>query len=739
MTGAFSLPTAITGALAMAIVLASMLAYVSALSDTNRALRLWFLAYFAYALRQAFNLAVIDGRPELQPFAEGSFIIAAVLLLAGTLRFTGQHVPTAPLASVAAATLAWIGASHVAGLSFFWQAAPPFLVGGSILLLAAAVFRRQQKIEPGVGHGMVAALFLLLGLHMLNYPFLRPVAWIAPFGFLLSTNLILGVGLGLLITSQRRQQLLAEAATARLRRSEARLRESEARFRNMADTMPALLYMTDADGHCRFVNKTMLDFTGRRLEDELGDGWLSNVHPEDLHIVTDQERAAFDARQAYSFKLRLISASGEARWFLDSGVPRFGPDGTFLGYIGTLTDITEQMALAEQLQQAQKMEAIGQLTGGIAHDFNNLLAIILGNLDLLDERLPAESGLRGLVRDSLRAAERGAELTGRLLGFSRRRPLKPDLVDVNRLVAGMTGMLRRTLGSGIRIDTVLAGNLGPVLVDAGQLESALLNLAINARDAMPDGGRLTLRTAAVTIPAEADPRAGPAPGDYVEIVMIDTGTGMTPDVLARVFEPYFTTKRPGHGTGLGLIMVYGLVSQSGGHISIDSAPGEGTIVRLLLPRAAAEQPEPTRTAADPANDAGTGELVLLVEDEPDVRRLAARLLGELGYRLLEAGDGPAALAILAEQPHIDLMLTDVVLPHGMSGIELARRARELRPGLPVLFMTGYAEGVPAAGGAEIDLLQKPFRKTELAVRLRRALATPVAPVAAAAAGGSGWS
>jgi PAS domain S-box-containing protein len=725
----FSLPTALAAAFAVSVVLSAMLAYLCRLPGAHPALRLWTLAYIAYALRQACNLAVIDGRPGLLPVAEGLFVLFSFLLLAGTLRFTGRHVPKRPLAVGAAATMAWIVTSHVLGLGFFWQAGPAYAIAGLVLLLAAAAFRRQHGIEPGVGHGMVGALFLLLALHQFDYPFLRPVAWFAPVGFMLTAVLNLAIGLALITVTQRRQQLVAEAATVRMGRSEGELRESEARFRNMADTMPALLYMTDAQGHCLFVNKTWLGYTGRPLDAELGEGWMAQVHPDDMKIIAEQEKAAFDARQIYSFSFRLRSADGQYHWFLDHGAPRLGPDGAFLGYIGTLVDVTQQQALAEQLQQAQKMEAIGQLTGGVAHDFNNLLAIILGNLDLIDERLPADSRLRALVRDSLRAAERGAELTGRLLAFARRQPLKPEQTDVNRLVAGMTSLLRRTLGGDIRVDTVLAGDLGPVVVDPGQLESALLNLAINARDAMPGGGRLTLRTAAVTIGADAADRFGPlAPGDYVEILVSDSGTGMPAEVRARAFEPFYTTKRVGQGSGLGLSMVYGFVSQSGGHASIDSAPGRGTSVQLLLPRAMAELPAPAPAlATESPSHLGRGEMILLVEDDPNVRQLAAQLLEQLGYRFIEAADGPAALAAMAEAPPIDLLFSDVVLPRGMNGIEVARRARERQPGLKVLFMSGYAEGAlaPAVDGfGEFDLLHKPFRKAELAARLRRALAGP---------------
>lgn len=732
-TGAFSLATALIAGLAVAGVLSTVLAYLCRLPGAHPALRLWTLAYVAYALRQASDLAIISGVAHLQPLAEALFILFSVLLLAGTLRFTGRHVPFGPLALVAGATILWVAFAYVAGLGFFWTALPANLVIGLVMLLASAAFWRQHGIEPGVGHGAVAALFLLIGLHQFDYPFLRPVTWFAPLGFLMTSCAILAIGLALITITQRRQQLAAEAVTARLQRSEAALRESEARFRNMADSMPALLYMTDPYGRFRFVNKTWLDYTGRRLEDELDDGWLAAVEPEDLPIVTEEKSAAFEARQTYTFTFRLKGRDGRTRAFLDRGAPRLGSDGTFLGYVGTLVDVTEQQALAAQLQQAQKMEAIGQLTGGVAHDFNNLLAIILGNLDLLEEDLPGDSRQRVLVRESLKAAERGAELTRRLLAFARRQPLKPEPTDVNRLVVGMTSLLRRTLGGDIRVETVLAPDLGPVLVDSVQLESALLNLAINARDAMPGGGRLTLRTAAVTIAAEGSRSGPPKPGDYVEIVVSDTGAGMSAETVSRAFEPFFTTKRAGHGTGLGLSIVYGFVSQSGGHVSIDSAPGAGTSIRLLLPCAAVQASSAADSSREAPPHCGKGELVLLVEDDAAVRQLARQMLDQLCYRTIEATDGPSALAILAERRDIDLLFTDIVLPQGMNGLEIAQRARASRPDLRVLFMSGYADGAlsPATdAGDPIDLLHKPFRKAELALRLRRALERSRPPAAA---------
>jgi PAS domain S-box-containing protein len=725
-----SLFTAVTAALTASIVLTAVLLYLSRLPRSDRALQLWTLAYGFYALRQAVNLAAVRGWPDLLAMGDCFLVLFAVLLLAGSLRFLGRDIPVVRLTLGTAAIVAWVFAARQLELSFLWRTMPPYTAAASALLVTAAAFWRQGRLETGVGHRLVAAIFMLWGAHTLDYPLLRPLTQYAGFGFLVTSGLALVLALSLIIITQRRQQLIAEASMSRLQRSEGELRESEARFRSMADTMPALLYITDSDGGCRFVNKTWLDYTGRRLEDELGQGWMDMIHAEDRAVVIEQEAAAFDLRRPYSVTFRLKGSGERLRWFIDTGTPRFGPDGTFLGYIGTLVDVTEQRHLAEQLQQAQKMEAVGQLTGGVAHDFNNLLAIVLGNLDLLDERLPADSQLRSLVQDSLRAAERGAELTDRLLAFARRQPLKPELTDVNGLMAGMTSLLRRTLRGNIRIDAVLAGELWPVFVDASQLESALLNLAINARDAMPQGGRLTLRTAPISVtPEEAERQPDLPAGDHVEIRVDDTGIGMPAEVLARAFEPFFTTKQMGRGSGLGLSMVYGFVKQSGGRISIDSAPGRGTRVRLVLPRAESGI-EPAAAPPAPVQAPGNGELILLVEDDPSVRQLASGIVAGLGYRLIEAPDGPAALAVLAESGEVDLLVSDVMLPRGMNGFELARRARQLQPGLRVLFMSGYAESAMAEAGAglgEIDLIHKPFRKADLAARLRRTLSQPAEP------------
>ncbi len=385
-------------------------------------------------------------------------------------------------------------------------------------------------------------------------------------------------------------------------------------------------------------------------------------------------------------------------------------------------EMQERARVEERLRQAQKMEAIGQLTGGVAHDFNNILQVITGSLERLKRRpdAPRQDRERGLTA-ALTAAERAAMLTQQLLAFSRQQPLMPASIDVNRLVLGLSTLLSRTLGETIRVDTRLALDLAPAAVDAAQLESALLNLAVNARDAMPQGGRLTIETANVELGAGAAPDGDVPPGHYVRIAVVDNGLGMTPEVLAKAFDPFFTTKPLGRGTGLGLSQVYGFVKQSGGHVEMASEPGRGTRVALYLPRADASDAAgfESDSVVSPPADLRHGT-VLVVEDDPDVRAHSANLLRELGYDVLEAEDGAAALSILQAGPAIDLLFTDVGLP-GMNGRELAERARRLRPHLKVLFTSGYAQEALVHGGrldAGVELLAKPFSITRLADKLR---------------------
>ncbi len=394
-------------------------------------------------------------------------------------------------------------------------------------------------------------------------------------------------------------------------------------------------------------------------------------------------------------------------------------------FIGIVRDITQRKDSERQLQQAQKMEAVGHLTGGIAHDFNNLLTAILGNLEMLQDRVELDPSARKFVDIAFRAADRGADLTQRLLAFSRKQTLSPETADINKLVLGVTELMRRTLGEDIEIKTVQGGGLWHATVDPGQLESALLNLAINARDAMPEGGKLTIETANSHLDqAYADTHQEVNPGQYVRVAVTDTGTGMPPEVVARAFEPFFTTKEVGRGSGLGLSMVYGFVKQSAGHVNIYSEPGHGTTIKLYLPKAVAAG-EVAREAelsrrAQPMGD----ETILVVEDDPDVRAFVVAALGALGYRVMEAEDGPAALALLDQVSHIDLLLTDVVLPRGMNGRRVAEEVRKRYPRVKTLFSSGYTENAIVHHGTldqDAELLAKPYTRGALAQKVRRVL------------------
>ena len=402
----------------------------------------------------------------------------------------------------------------------------------------------------------------------------------------------------------------------------------------------------------------------------------------------------------------------------------------FAGSIADLVSLALAAArgreLQEQLRQAQKMEAIGVLAGGIAHDFNNLLTGIRGYAELLLMRLAEEDPRRRHAAEIEKAAGRAAALTRQLLAFSRKQVLDPQVLDLNVTVAGLSDMLRRVIGEDIELHTVLDPALGAVRADPGQLEQVILNLVINARDAMPKGGRVTLKTGAVWLEGEAAQRRSLAPGPYVVLAVTDTGCGMPPDVVNRIFEPFFTTKDTGRGTGLGLSMVYGIVRQSDGHIQVESRPGAGSTFRVYLPRCERAGPDLAPRASFSVTDAGTGEVILLVEDEDLVRQLARDLLEARGYTVLEAANGAEALALCQRHAgSIHLMLTDIIMPR-MSGRELHQRAAVLRPDMRVLFMSGYPH--PTGGRALPEtphaFLEKPFTLDTLTRKVRQVLDSP---------------
>ena len=472
------------------------------------------------------------------------------------------------------------------------------------------------------------------------------------------------------------------------------------------------------DGYLRSVNPAWERLLGWNERTLLERPFLDLIDPEDR-----AETGAVLARLAgqepiTDFVDRIISRDGRRRTVMWTAVP----EGDRFHIVGR--DITEQRVVEDQLRQAQKMEAVGQLTGGIAHDFNNLLTGIVGSLDLMQTRIlqGRTDSLERYIRAALNSANRAAALTHRLLAFARRQPLEQKPLNANVLVSGMEDLLRRTLTERVHLEIVTAGGLWPTLCDPHQLENAVLNLAINARDAMPEGGRLVIETCNTHLDRSYT-RLHPevAAGQYVCLCVTDSGLGMPPDVVARAFEPFFTTKPLGMGTGLGLSMIYGFARQSEGHAKIYSEPGQGTTVKIYLPRYRGEVPvEPEAVAASEPPRAERGETVLVVEDEPVVRDLVIEVLHDLGYRTIEAQDGPAGLSIVESSARIDLLVTDVGLP-GLDGRQLADRARAARPGLKVLFITGYAENA-MFGGSRLDpdmqMITKPFPVEVLAARIR---------------------
>ncbi len=510
-----------------------------------------------------------------------------------------------------------------------------------------------------------------------------------------------------------------------LRLSATELQETKASFEAAILASRQIFYEWDlGDNNIRWSSETaaLLGYAPDEMSDI--ERFMRHVHPEDLAYVETETRREEEIGVSFSLEYRLRHKNGHYVNVSDSGVYLAGRAGKAKRVVGFIADITLQKSAAESLRHSDKMMAIGQLTGGIAHDFNNLLAIIRGNLELLAEDLLTENKHHQRILTAMSAADRGTALTQRLLAFARKQPLEPQTAHLNRLISDMDDLLRRSLPATITLDISLAEDLWLTAIDPNGLESALLNMVLNARDAMPQGGKISILTSNAWLDDGFTANLPEvAPGQYVMLAVTDNGFGMSAEVKQRLFDPFFTTKEKGRGSGLGLAMVYGFVKQSHGHISVDSEPGLGTTLRLYLPRedvaADPEAPEATQTSE---NDGNTGELVLIVEDDPDVRQLANSMLKSLGYRTMTAGDAGTALNILAAEPEIDLLFTDIILPGGMNGADLAQLAGERYPGLKVLYTSGYTENANIhESGAQTRLISKPYRKTDLARKLRQVL------------------
>ena len=501
---------------------------------------------------------------------------------------------------------------------------------------------------------------------------------------------------------------------------EARSCPSSTIIERIFETTLDLILVVDRKGNFLRVSPSSAIILGYRPDELVGCSAAGFLHPDDLENTRAEMRLARRGQVMRNFECRYIHKHGAVVPLAWTGVWS-EPDQQHF-FIGR--DMTERLKLESQLRQAQKMEAVGQLTGGIAHDFNNILTTIIATTELMADQVADNPALAQMVASLDQAAERGAQLVHRLLAFARKQPLEVLTLDLNEIVPRMVAILRRTLGADICIKTALAPDLWPAVADPSQLEDAILNLAVNARDAMPKGGQLVIETANAHLDEHyAAQNVDVAAGDYVAVIVTDSGRGMPPEVIERAFEPFFTTKEAGHGTGLGLSMVYGFIKQLRGHVKIYSEVGHGTSIKLYLPQARRPSAAVEPAAAAAPYPAGH-EAILVVEDEASVRAVAVSILENLGYRVVQAEDALSALAILETSEPIDLLFTDLMLPNGMSGQDLLREARGLRPALKALFTSGYsAQFIAARGDSDLNvpLLGKPYRKHKLAEAIRDVL------------------
>jgi PAS domain S-box-containing protein len=563
----------------------------------------------------------------------------------------------------------------------------------------------------------------------------------------------------------KRSLISAVASALRLRRKQfemrdriVELRESDRRFKAITNSIDQMIWTTLPDGLHDYFNDRWFEFTGMTPNATEGDGWSAVLHPDDRERAWQRWCASLATGEPYEVEYRLRHRSGAYRWVLGRAQPQRDEDGSIVRWFGTCTDIQDLVEAREvlsrsreelgqlvaartaaleaemasrgeveaALRQSQKMEAVGQLTGGIAHDFNNMLAGVLAGLDLIKRRIDSGrfDGVERFMEASIASAQRAAGLTARLLAFSRKQSLDARPLDINALVVSLEDLFRRTLTESIRLHVALGENLSLVVADSNQLESALLNLAINARDAMPNGGELTVETSMVELDeAHVAAEPGMQAGRYVAIAVSDTGVGISEDMLEKVFEPFYTTKPIGQGTGLGLSMIYGFARQSGGEVRIHSQPGRGTTVTIHLP--ANDVTDLEQLPAAGAVREGKGQSVLLIEDDPSVRMMVRELLNELQYEVHEAPNADVALPILTSDCAIDLMLSDVGLP-GMNGRQLAEIARRHRPALPILFLTGYAESAAHRQdflGNGMAMMTKPFSLEALAGKIDEMIAS----------------
>ncbi|MCE9649147.1 MAG: response regulator [Parvibaculum sp.] len=598
------------------------------------------------------------------------------------------------------------------------------LVGIPARRITAAVMAPLQA--SGIAVGIVFAIFLAGTYFFIRRMLVQPILAIQTAADKLASG-----DLTARVASKRRTDEIGalahafDAMASSLGNRDAELRRSNERVQRILDTEPACVLIANEAIDIVDINQAGIELFGaKKKEDLIGTSFFRFLAPDELERF-QAHLEVIRTGKTDSILVQIVNLLGEHRWIESHAAEINFDDGNGRTGIAIIRDKTDELATSAQLVQAQKMESIGRLTGGVAHDFNNLLTIMMGNAEILSERLENNPELANLSRMIESAAQRGAELTHRMLAFARRQVLRPSELDVNALLTRMVDMMSRILGEDIQVRVDNAKNLWCVAADSAQMESAILNLAINARDAMPQGGTLTIETENTRLDADyASRNPDAAVGDYVVIAISDSGIGMSSEILNRAFDPFFTTKEVGKGSGLGLSMVYGFVKQSQGHIKIYSERAHGTTVRIYLPKSNEDTLSQDVAEEMSIEEASGSETILVVEDEDAVRIYVTQQLTGLGYTVIETTDAHAALEILESDQHIDLLFTDIVLPRGMNGRQLAEIGQRTRPALKVLFTTGYTENAVVHHGkldAGVELLSKPYRRADLARHVRKVL------------------
>lgn len=505
------------------------------------------------------------------------------------------------------------------------------------------------------------------------------------------------------------------------RQAEEELKKEREYSAQIIDAAPVMIRVLDREGITLFANPAVTRLTGYSPEELIGTNWWQLLYPGDQHAQVDRILPRIMSGDVQSYQMTLTTQSGDTRTIAWTSVCRFDERGEVANIIGIGNDVTERNRLEEQLQQSQRLESIGRMVGGIAHDFNNLLTVVLGNGEFALDQVSESDPVAEPLRDIVEAANRAAALTNQLLAFGRRQVLSPRAINVNELIESVHRFMRRVIGEDVDLVLRLAPEVSPIHADPVHMEQILLNLVLNARDAMPEGGRLTIQTQNVELDESyTSLHDGLKPGGYVQIAVADTGTGMVPEVRARLFEPFFTTKPTGKGSGMGLATVFGIIKQSEGHIAVYSEPGHGSTFKVYLPRspefAATDQPEDT-----PSDDTRIAHSILLVEDDDSLRKLTRRMLDDLGYQVFEAANGAEAMALSRQLSQtIDVLLTDVIMPQ-MGGRELAERIRRESPGIKILYMSGYTDDSvlrQESTEAAFAFLSKPFSRKDLQNKLR---------------------